>query len=89
MTQNTKINCKLQKSKISSKKNKCKNLLLTVFAATTLFACYNKTETKENESFSLQGDTIIVPEKSIIASKLKLETVKNEPYQLELQTAGI
>lgn len=88
MIQNTKINCKLQKSKISSKKIECKNLLLTVLAATTLLACNNKTETKEKEPYSLQGDTIVVPAKSMIANKLKLETVKSEPYQLELQTAG-
>jgi len=88
MKQNTKINCKLQKSTLCSKKMKWKNLLLTLLAATTLFACNNKTETKENEPFSLQGDTIIVTAKSMIANKLKLETVKNEPYRLELQTAG-
>ncbi|QSW89214.1 efflux RND transporter periplasmic adaptor subunit [Flavobacterium endoglycinae] len=73
----------------NSKQFACNNLLVTLIAAAALTACHNKTETKENESFSLQGDTIIVPAQSMIASKLKLETVKNEPYEFELQTAGI
>ena len=88
MILNTKINCKLQKFNINSKKTKYKNLLLALWGATILLACNHKTETKENEPFSLQGDTIIIPSKSTIAGKLKLEKVKSEPFQLELQTAG-
>ncbi|SHL33829.1 efflux RND transporter periplasmic adaptor subunit [Flavobacterium chilense] len=88
MILNTKINCKLQKFNINSKKTEYKNLLLALWVATILLACNHKTETKENEPFSLQGDTIIIPSKSTIAGKLKLEKVKSEPFQLELQTAG-
>nr|WP_314498542.1 efflux RND transporter periplasmic adaptor subunit [uncultured Chryseobacterium sp.] len=88
MKQNTKINCRLQKSKTVIKTIECKNLLLTLLVATTLSGCNKKTETKEIDSFTLQGDTIVVPAKSMIGSKLKLETVKSEPYQLELQAAG-
>ena len=88
MILNTKINCKLQKFNINSKKTEYKNLLLALWGATILLACNHKTETKENEPFSLQGDTIIIPSKSTIAGKLKLEKVKSEPFQLELQTAG-
>jgi len=88
MIQNIKINCQLQKFKINSKKIDGRNLSLTLLAATTFLACNNKTETKENEPFSLHGDTIVVSEKSMIDNKLKLEKVKSEPYQLELQTTG-
>lgn len=55
---------------------------------TVLTACNKKVETEEKKSFSMQNDTIIIPEKSIIASKLKLEIVKAESHQLELQTVG-
>nr|WP_199002028.1 efflux RND transporter periplasmic adaptor subunit [Flavobacterium sp. ASV13] len=88
MILNTKINCKLQKLNINSKKTEYKNLLLALWVATILLACNHKTETKENEPFSLQGDTIIIHSKSTISGKLKLEKVKSEPFQLELQTAG-
>lgn len=88
MIQNTKKNSGYQKLKISSKKKEYRSLLLILMVAAVLTACNNKSETKENESFSLQADTIVVPPKSTIAAKLKLEKVKNEPYQFELQTAG-
>lgn len=86
MRLNVKNNHRYQK--ISNKKSAYRSILLTLIVAVVLTACSNKVETKENESFSLQGDTIIVAGKSTITPKLKLETVKNESYQFELQTAA-
>lgn len=64
------------------------SLLLTIIGAAVLTSCAQKSDTKEKENFSLQGDTIIILPQSTIAPKLKVETVKNESYQLELQTTG-
>lgn len=88
MTLNTTKLFRLQLSKIYPRNPECKNLLLAITAASMLVACQNKTEKKEVENFSLKGDTVLIPQKSNIAFKLKFQTVKNEPYQFELQTAG-
>ncbi|KFF13803.1 efflux RND transporter periplasmic adaptor subunit [Flavobacterium hydatis] len=58
-------------------------MMITIFTA-----CNDKKTATENENYSLKGDTIIVPATSTIAPKLKLETIKNVSYQLELITAG-
>lgn len=88
MILNTLKNSRSKRVKICNKKSEYRSILLTLIAAAVLTACNNKAETKEKESFFLQGDTIVVPLKSTIASKLKLQTVKKEPYQFDLQTAG-
>ncbi|MCV9928636.1 efflux RND transporter periplasmic adaptor subunit [Flavobacterium sp. LS1R49] len=88
MILNTKNSYRFQISKICNQKIEYRNLLLTLITATALTACGNKEETKEKDYYSLQNDTIIIPATSTIAPKLKLETVKNVSYQLELITAG-
>jgi cobalt-zinc-cadmium efflux system membrane fusion protein len=69
-------------------KNNYRNLLLALITITVLPACSGKKETADQQNYTLQNDTIVVPATSIIAPKLKLETVTNEPFQLELITAG-
>ncbi len=69
-------------------KNNYRNLLLALITITVLPACSGKKETADQQNYTLQNDTIVVPTTSTIAPKLKLETVTNEPFQLELITAG-
>lgn len=88
MTNKRKLNCRFQKSKIEKRKFRYLNFLLVFITITAFTACGDKAATKENENFSLQKDTITIPATSTIAPKIKLETVKTEPYQLELIAAG-
>ncbi|MDA6071017.1 efflux RND transporter periplasmic adaptor subunit [Flavobacterium sp. AC] len=88
MTNKRKTSCRIQRTKIQNLKFGYQKILLILITATAFTACGNKTETKGTENFSLQKDTITIPVTSIIAPKIKLETVKNEPFQLELITAG-
>jgi cobalt-zinc-cadmium efflux system membrane fusion protein len=67
---------------------KNQNSILFLIAMTIITACNDKKTAIEKDNYSVQNNIIIVPETSKIASKLKLETVKSEPYQLELITAG-
>ena len=88
MTNKRKLNCRFQKSKNENRKFRYLNFLLVFITITAFTACGDKAATKENENFSLQKDTITIPATSTIAPKIKLETVKTEPYQLELIAAG-
>jgi cobalt-zinc-cadmium efflux system membrane fusion protein len=87
MKHKIKIKSIFQKFKTINQKFEYRNVLFFLIAITILSACNDKKTALEKENYSLQNDTIIVPESSTIAPKLKLETVKNEPYQLELITA--
>ncbi|MEA9414842.1 efflux RND transporter periplasmic adaptor subunit [Flavobacterium sp. PL02] len=82
------LNCRIQIFKSLNRKLEYPNMILFLILITIFTACNDKKTATENENYSLKGDTIIVPATSTIAPKLKLETVKNEPYQLELITAG-
>lgn len=88
MIRNTKNSNRFQRLEIGTKKFEYKYFLIVGITVIVLTACNNKTETKEVENFTLKGDTIIVSQKSSLATKLKLEKVTSEPYQFELQTAG-
>ena len=69
-------------------KNLNQNSILFLIAMTILAACNDKKITIEKDNYSVQNDTILVPETSTIAPKLRLETVKSELYQSQLITAG-
>lgn len=60
-------------------------ILITALSA----ACNHTSTTKDTSNYTVNGDTIIIPEKSILRGKLKIETVKSEPYQYKLTTTGI
>jgi cobalt-zinc-cadmium efflux system membrane fusion protein len=81
-------NCRIQIIKTLNRKLEYPNIIISFMIITFFTACNDKKAVTENENYSLKGDTIIVSATSTIAPKLKLETVKNEPYQLELITAG-
>lgn len=82
------LNYRIQIFKGLNRKLEYPNMILFLMMITIFTACNDKKTATENENYSLKGDTIIVPRTSTIAPKLKLETVKNESYQLELITAG-
>ncbi len=89
MIQKTKHNNIFRLLKTLSKGFEYRNILTILIVVTSLNACRNKVETKEEQPFSVQGDTIVIPVQSAIAPKIKIETVTEEPYRLELITAGI
>lgn len=76
------------KNKLLIFKTLNQNSILFLIAMTILIACNDKKTTIEKDNYSVQNDTILVPETSTIAPKLKLETVKSELYQSQLITAG-
>ena len=88
MKLNTKNNYRFDTPGIIDQKKQYRNLLVTLITATALTACGGKEETTDKQNYTLQNDTIVVPATSTISPKLKLETVINEPFQLELITAG-
>lgn len=88
MKLNTKNNYRFDTPGIINQKKQYRNLLVTLITATALTACGGKEETTDKQNYTLQNDTIVVPATSTISPKLKLETVTNEPFQLELITAG-
>ncbi|AYN03823.1 efflux RND transporter periplasmic adaptor subunit [Flavobacterium sp. 140616W15] len=88
MKLNTKNNYRFDTPRIINQKKQYRNLLVTLITATALTACGGKEETTDKQNYTLQNDTIVVPATSTISPKLKLETVTNEPFQLELITAG-
>lgn len=77
-----------QMSKKINQKIQCQNLVIILISVAMVTACGRKDEAIEKQNYSLQNDTIIVAPTSTIAPKLKIETVTNEPHQLELITAG-
>jgi cobalt-zinc-cadmium efflux system membrane fusion protein len=82
------LNLNTQIFKSLNRKLQYLNMLFFLMIITIFTACNDKKTATENENYSLKGDTIIVPATSTIAPKIKLETVKNVSYQLELITAG-
>jgi membrane fusion protein, heavy metal efflux system len=63
--------------------------LIFIIITALLSACNHTSTTKDPANYSINGDTIIIPEKSILRDKLKIETVKSEPYRSKLTTTGI
>ncbi|RKR05536.1 cobalt-zinc-cadmium efflux system membrane fusion protein [Flavobacterium sp. 90] len=88
MTHKTKCNSRILLFNAPSKKIEYPNIILFLLTITILTACNDNKIVTEKENYAIKGDTIIVPSTSVIASKLKLETIKNQPYQSELITAG-
>ncbi|WP_175636567.1 efflux RND transporter periplasmic adaptor subunit [Pedobacter ghigonis] len=58
--------------------------LLTLF----LFSCQDKQAETSIANYTLQGDTVIVSSKSNLTSKLKTQLIHDEPYRLQMLTAG-
>ncbi|RPH33688.1 MAG: efflux RND transporter periplasmic adaptor subunit [Bacteroidales bacterium] len=55
-----------------------------------LFAsCSQTSETQNSELYILRGDTILIPENSILKTKIKVERISSEAYQTQITTSGI
>ncbi len=59
-------------------------LVLLLFLA----SCTSKQEEQKPKTYTLQGDTIVVDDNSIIAPKLKTETIQAAPHQLKMFSTG-
>jgi cobalt-zinc-cadmium efflux system membrane fusion protein len=64
-----------------------KKILIAIYPI-LLFACRNKPAETEVTNYTVQGDTIVVPLKSNLNSKLKTLVVCMESYRPQLLTAG-
>ncbi len=64
-----------------------KTLLLSLIIGA--IACSHNVEQTEKELYLVKGDSIIIPENSIIKTKIKVEKVISEPYQTQIITSGI
>lgn len=53
-----------------------------------LVSCISKQEEQKPQTFTLQGDTIVVDNSSIIAPKLKVETIRETSHQSEMFSTG-
>lgn len=62
--------------------------IIIALSSLLLFSCHSKPAETEIVNYTLQGDTIIVSSKSNLAGKLKTVQVRNEPYRLQMLTAG-
>jgi cobalt-zinc-cadmium efflux system membrane fusion protein len=62
---------------------------ILLFIAVAVSACHSKKKSTDINFYSLQGDTIVLEEKSILQEKIKVETVKIENYNQKLATSGI
>ena len=61
---------------------------LCLITLVLLAACEGKAPEQDAPNFTVQGDTVIVPDNSNLKSKLVLSTVQTEPYRLQMLTAG-
>lgn len=65
-----------------------KKFIFIILTAITA-ACNHKTDSGDERNYFIKGDTIFIPDKSNLKEKLKIETVKQEPYRYKLTTTGI
>ena len=68
-----------------------KNRFATAILAGLLIgfsSCHSDQEDNKAASFTIHGDTICVPANASLSKKLKTATVQNEPYRLQMLTAG-
>src|SRR5659263_135289 len=52
-------------------------------------ACQNIIEHQGANSYTLLGDTILIDDKSTLLRKLRIDTIKPEPYRTKLLISGI
>ena len=60
---------------------------LLIFITILAFACSRK-ESNNAANYVLAGDTIVIPANSNLRGKFKFTVIQNEPYRLQLLTAG-
>ena len=64
-----------------------KNIILLI-SLLILASCSSKQSEQEVKTYTLKGDTIVVEENSIIATKLKTETVQETSHRQEMFSTG-
>ncbi|HTQ63411.1 MAG TPA: efflux RND transporter periplasmic adaptor subunit [Puia sp.] len=62
--------------------------LIFVVVSANFFACHSAKQETDASNYTLQGDTIVVPENSNLKSKLIISSVQSQPYRLQMLTAG-
>jgi cobalt-zinc-cadmium efflux system membrane fusion protein len=63
--------------------------IIVIAVAVLATACHQTKVDKEEKNYSIKGDTIVLPEHSIIQPKLKIEPVQSAPYRSKLITTGV
>ncbi len=64
-----------------------KFILICILAISV--ACKHASSLRETDSYTLNGDTIVVNEESLLKKKLKIDTVIPEKYEVKLSISGI
>jgi cobalt-zinc-cadmium efflux system membrane fusion protein len=66
-----------------------KQTALYILTATIFFSsCRNNASGDVDENFVMKGDTVYLPEKSVVAKKIKTQTITEENFKREMITAG-
>lgn len=63
-------------------------VILMLPVSIILSSCMTSSSSDSLENFIIRGDTVFVPNESIVAEKIKLLTVHEEDYKREMITAG-
>lgn len=66
-----------------------KKALINILLSCILASCSSHKTEEETTQFRVSGDTVYVANKSNLASKLKTETIKPQPFRLQITTAGV
>ncbi len=64
-------------------------IIITAGLCVALASCNQPKPANENADMQYKGDTLYVAEKSIVNTKLKIDTVKSQNYSAEFNTTGI
>lgn len=64
-----------------------RNVLITAWIL-LIVSCRPASPERERDNYTVQGDTISIPTNSNLKGKLKIITVRNESYRLQMLTAG-
>ncbi len=65
------------------------NKYILIVSVILLFACGNEKKKPQNINPEINGDTIIVPGHSPLLERIKIVTVKEEPFKKNISTFGI
>ena len=63
--------------------------LFIVLMAELIISCHSKTASVATQNFEVRGDTIYIPDQSIVKEKIKTALVSAIPYKYQLSVSGI
>lgn len=66
-----------------------KKALVNILLCCIFASCSSHKTEEETTQFRVSGDTVYVTNKSDLAGKLKTETIKPQPFRLQVTTAGV